>query len=310
MLPQDTIVFLNTELKTVLDGITVTISRFTKTVDQNPWEIDAHAHLSLELHYIFDGCGTIILGTNEFRVQKGQMYICAPFVDHTQICDRRTPMNEYCIECSLALEPQGADAKPPFWEEIAKGMANYRYEDKNGILDANFRMLETLLRKEKQPLEGGKSAVVRSLLVSTVLCMLEIPLSKRSVTQRSQNWSDVNYQRAIAIRNYIEANYKNNISVKDCACIFYMSERQIDRTLNKVFQESFHSLLMRTRVCIAMNRIQTTSDSMEKIAVESGFSGYRQMLRHLGKNGVCRPKEMRGADAEIPRPGRPFGGRG
>ena len=75
MLPQDTIVFLNTELKTVLDGITVTISRFTKTVDQNPWEIDAHAHLSLELHYIFDGCGTIILYSKD--VDTPEKEICS-----------------------------------------------------------------------------------------------------------------------------------------------------------------------------------------------------------------------------------------
>lgn len=283
---------LDTEVCTSFEGLAMSVTRFTKIVNECPWVIDAHAHLNFEFHYIYDGVGKILLGTNEFEVKQGQFYICAPFVDHAQVADARQPMKEFCIECMLRVEEQN-EKKFHGLEQCAKGMMNEQYEDRCGVLASSFSMLDSLLCEQNLAPESTKWLIVKSHLINCIFNMIEIAQTDNAVLEKTQLRNDINFQRAVAIRNYIEANYKNKISITDCSNIFYMSERQIDRILASVFQETFHSLLMHIRVDVAKFKIKKKEGSMEKIALESGFSGYRQMLRHLKNSGVTTPKELR-----------------
>lgn len=287
-------VFNEKEITTTFEGITMSINRVSRLEDPWAWEIGAHAHLNFEFHYIFDGKGSICLGNNKFEISKGQFYICAPFIDHSQATNEKDSMKEYCIECKLDF----ADADEPktesmFFAQLTTRLLNSKFDDRNGYLLKNFRLLDELMSKNGKDLSDGDSTLIKSLLMSTVLSMLVFARTDSDLSVNNQDWNDINFKRASAIRNFLEVNYKNNVTVKDCTRILFMSERQIDRILNKVFQESFHGLLTHIRVNMAVNLIRTTGYSMERVASEAGFSSYRQMLRSFKKYNIEKPVSLR-----------------
>lgn len=288
--------YLNREMHMEFEGIHIAITRFTRIDDDSDWEIPSHAHVNYELHYIYEGSGKVGLGNNIFDISKGEFYICPPFIDHSQIADGVHPMKEYCIECTLDI-PVSGDGEMEQNEnfsllQMINRILYCKHSDSKGILRRNFTLIDTMLG-EDGALEGGDELIVKSLLLHIILSMLVSARMDSDDNGLVRNQIDISYQRASSIKNYLEANYKQNITVKDCARIFYLSERQIDRILIKVFNETFHEMLTKTRVNIGINLMRTTDYSVDMVAAEAGFSGYRQMLRSFKRYGVEQPTRLR-----------------
>lgn len=287
-------VFNENEITTTFEGIRMSVNRVTRLEDPRSWEICAHAHLNFEFHYIFDGKGVICLGNNQFNISKGQFYICAPFIDHSQATDEKDSMKEYCIECKLDFEdPEESETESMFFAQLTTRLINNKFDDRDEYLLKNFQLIDAFMSKSGKDSQNGDATFIKSLLMNTVLCMLVFARTDTDLSVNTPDWNDINFQRASAIRNFLEVNYKNNVTVKDCTRILFMSERQIDRILNKVFQESFHGLLTHIRVNMAINLIKTTDYSMEHVAAEAGFSSYRQMLRSFKKYNIEKPVSLR-----------------
>ena len=287
-----TTIFLNSEVSMEFQGIEIAINRFTKMDDEAAWVIHPHAHMNYELHYIYAGAGEIGLGGNTFDVAAGEFYVCPPFVDHSQRAKKSDPMKEYCIECSLSLREDTAELSNFSLMQTISRILYCPHSDTSGILKRNFKLLEEMFTKDEQ-MDDAEELLAKSLFLNTIMSILL--LAKRSVgeSEANRNQKDVSYQRATSIRNYLEANYKQNITVKDCARIFYLSERQIDRILKKVYDETFHQMLARTRVNIAVNLMKNTDLPAGIVALEAGFSGYRQMLRSFRRFGTEQPTKLR-----------------
>lgn len=288
--------YLNKEMHMEFEGIHITITRFTRIDDDSAWEIPAHAHMNYELHYIYEGSGKVGLGNNIFDISKGEFYICPPFIDHSQSADAIHPMKEYCIECALDIplsdDGETEQNKNFFLLQMINRILYCKHSDSKETLKRNFDLLDKMLG-ENSTLDEGDELLAKSLILHTILSMLISSKKDSDDNSLIRNRIDVSYQRASSIKNYLEANYKQNITVRDCARIFYLSERQIDRILTKVFDETFHEMLTKTRVNIGINLMQTTDYSVDVVATEAGFSGYRQMLRSFKRYGVEQPTRLR-----------------
>lgn len=286
-------VYLNKEMHMEFEGININITRFTRMEDESAWEIPMHAHLNYELHYIYEGTGKVGLGNNTFDISAGEFYICPPFIDHSQKTDDVHPMKEYCIECSLDAHASGnAGNECLNLLQTINRMLYCKHYDSGDTLKKNFTLLNGMLG-EKCSINKKDELLVKSLILNTILSMLIFSKREVSSNEIAINQNDINYQRASAIKNYLEANYKQNISVKDCTRIFYHSERQIDRIMMKIYNETFHEVLTKFRVKIAINLLQTTNYSVDIIAAEAGFTGYRQMLRAFKCFGLELPTKLR-----------------
>lgn len=295
MLPAEkikTIIFLNNEVCMEFEGIEIAINRFTKIDDDSEWTIHPHAHMNYELHYIFDGTGEIGLGSKMFDVASGEFYVCPPFVDHSQRAKISHPMKEYCIECSLDLKGDAVEINKFSLMQTISRILYCPHSDTSGILKRNFKLLDEMFSKDER-LTDAEELLAKSLFLNTIMSMLLLAKRSASESESNQNQNDISYQRATSIRNYLEANYKQNVTVKDCARIFYLSERQIDRILKKVYNETFHQMLARTRVNIAVNLMKSTDLPAGIVALEAGFSGYRQMLRSFQRFGTEQPTKLR-----------------
>ena len=284
--------FLYNEVCVEFEGIEIAINRFTKIDDETAWTIPLHAHMNDERHYIYDGSGEVGLGSNIFDVSSGEFYVCPPFVDHSQRAKKPHPMKEYCIECSLSLKEDAVEVEKFSLMQTISRILYCTHVDTSGILKRNFQLLDEMFGKEER-LDEAEELLAKSLFLNTIMSMLLLAKRSAGESEGSQNQNDISYQRASSIRNYLEANYKQNVTVKDCARIFYLSERQIDRILKKVYNETFHQMLARTRVNIAVNLMKNTDLPAGLVALEAGFSGYRQMLRSFKRFGTEQPTKLR-----------------
>lgn len=293
MLPQKIIHYLNSKVKLQFEGMQIRIARFTRLEDDGAWNIPSHAHKNYELHYIDEGEGQITLGNSTFTVSAGQFYVCPPFIDHSQATTPGRAMKEYCIECDFICPTDGsAEGASSLLQTVARSLY-YCHGDENGFLANNFSLLDKMLRGAEGQPPAGTDALVKSVFLSTVLGMLCFLRMESSAQDQNRDWNDINYKRASSILNYLEANYKKDVSIAECAKIFFLSEKQINRILQKVFDSTFHELKVQTRVNVAVRLIQTTEDPLEVIAGMAGFSGYRQMIRCFKSMGLDRPTSYR-----------------
>ena len=205
-----TCIFLNKEICMNFEGINIVITRFTRIEDESAWEIPSHAHMNYELHYIYDGTGKIGLGNNFFEVSRGDFYICPPFIDHSQSADTENPMKEFCIECTLGIqETEDAECKQndnSFLLQLIGRILYCKHSDSHGVLKRNFALLNTMF-EEHVKLDEGEELLAKSLLLNTILSMLIYSKKDSCSNGFGQNRSDIGYQRASSIKNYLEANY-------------------------------------------------------------------------------------------------------
>jgi len=293
MLPQKNVYYLNSEIKLQFDNMIIRFTRFTRIDDDSAWDIPAHAHKNYELHYIYEGQGKITLGNNAFTVSSGQFYICPPYIDHSQATLAGHVMKEYCIECDIACpKNECSEEANALLQTVARSLY-YCYNEQHGFLKYNFELLDRMFRDTSAQAVAGTDFMTKSILLSTIMGMLTFVRIENGAQDQTLDRNDINYKRASAILNYLEANYKKDITLTECARIFALSEKQINRILKKVFDNTFHALKVQTRANVAVRLIQTTEDPLEFIAGEAGFSGYRQMIRSFKTLGLDSPTSYR-----------------
>ncbi len=286
-------VFSNKEIHIEFEGVKIAITRFSCLEDEVEWEIPSHAHMNYEFHYIYEGTGKVELGNNVFDISAGEYYICPPFIDHSQKADAAHPMKEYCIECILDIETdEDMEKASPFLSRITSRLLYCKHSDRCRTIKKEFLLLHELFG-ENGKMDEGEELFAKSLFLNIILNMLIFSKSDTEINDSVQSRTNINYQRASSIKNYLEANYKNDISIKDCSHIFYLSERQIDRIMTKAYHVTFHEMLTNIRVNIAVNLMKTTDYSVDFVATEAGFSGYRQMLRSFKRFGIEQPTSIR-----------------
>jgi len=293
MLPQKNIYYLNSEIKLRFEEMHIRITRFSKIEDEGAWYIAPHAHKNYELHYIYDGQGKITLGNSTFTVSTGQFYICPPYIDHSQTTTPGHAMKEYCIECDIICPDDDNDENISSLLQTVARSLYYCHNEQHGFLRYNFSLLDQMMRNAGAQLPVGLESMIKTVLLSTVMGMLSFVQMENGSQDQNIDWNDINYKRASSILNYLEANYKKDVSLAECAKMFSLSEKQINRILKKVFDNTFYGLKIQTCVNVAVRLIQTTEDTLEVIAGEAGFSGYRQMIRCFNKMGLERPTSYR-----------------
>ena len=271
------------------EGLRINIYRFSRISDTLEWEIPLHAHKNFELHYIFAGKGQVRLGMDDITVMAGDFYICAPFIQHSQKADGADPMQEYCIECEIeCMETEQNTDRKVLGQLISLYGKCYSHGSNEKILLA-FRELESLY--------GARDSVssrifTKSLMLSVILYMLTaIGKDCGDVSRRGVVY--LNSQRAVSIRNYLESNLMNDITIRDCANVFYLSERHIDRIMKEEYHETFYQYLQRLRTEVAVRLLASTNISVDEIAEKSGFGSYRNMIRSFKRLEMKRPSEIR-----------------
>lgn len=282
-------VFDRNNLPVEFEGLRINIYRFSRISDTLEWEIPLHAHKNFEFHYIFAGKGEVKLGMDDITVTAGDFYICAPFIQHSQKADRTEPMQEYCIECEIeCMESEQNTDRKLLGQLISLYGKCYNHGNNEKILMV-FRELENLYVTKES---FASRIFTKSMMLSVILYMLTT-IGKECGDVNRKGVVFLNSQRAVSIRNYLESNLMKNITIRDCANVFYLSERHIDRIMKEEYNETFYQYLQRLRTEVAVRLLASTNTGVDEIAEKSGFGSYRNMIRSFKRLQMKNPSEIR-----------------
>lgn len=231
---------------------------------EGDWQSILHTHPFSELFYVVHGNGTFIAEGMEFSVGKNDMVIINPHVQHTEKSLYTTPL-EYIVlgidGLAFSFE-QIASVQDRMLIQTASGDV-YKYNTQNSYVYAYLNiMLEEITKKEE-----NYEAVCQNLLEVILLCMLRN--NNLSIIQSS----NILLSRECAqIKNYLDANYAENITLDTLASFSHMNKYYIAHAFTKYVGVSPITYLLQKRIEEGKSLLSSTSHSISQIAASLGFS--------------------------------------
>ena len=118
---------------------------------------------------------------------------------------------------------------------------------------------------------GEKSSTVQDdILASALLTQLMVNCINATVKQKSPGMRNPDY--VTSIRDYLDANYQDNISLDSLAQAFSINKYYLQKLFKKHIGLSPNEYLTRIRLEKAKNLLRTTDDTMIQIAQEVGYT--------------------------------------
>ncbi len=261
---------------------------------EGDWQSILHSHPFSELFYVVHGSGTFITEGMEFSVCKNDMVIINPHVQHTEKSLYTTPL-EYIVlgidGLAFSFE-KIASVQDSILMQTASGDV-YKYNTQNSYVYAYLNiMLEEITKKEE-----NYEAVCQNLLEVILLCMLRN--NNLSIVQSS----NVLLNRECAqIKNYLDANYAENITLDTLASFSHMNKYYLAHAFTKYMGVSPITYLLQKRIEEGKSLLGSTSHSISQISTILGFSSQsyfsQAFKKATGKTPVQYRAECKGNNPE------------
>ena len=278
-----------------IGNMVLKVVRFTRVLPDPTWQVPSHAHRNFEFHYIPEGHGFIDLEGHMVEVARGDFYLAAPHIRHTQRADPTNPMGEYCLECSIEFLDQPVQNFAYSAEEnrlLLECLKKTHLKSYRDTCDLG-RDFSEIMREEQERMPGfylRLQTLLAGVVVKLLRMMLEEDLQRAEYRTPAR---EMEYIRMQEIKEYVEINMKEQITAEKLAKLMFISRRQVDRIMLKYFNNTFHGYVEELRLNTALNLLRETNMEIKDIAEETGFSSYQQMYQVFRRAGYNSPSDVR-----------------
>ncbi len=256
---------------------------------EGDWQSIPHSHPFSELFYVLSGSGAFVAEGSEFSVCKDDMVIINPHVEHTEKSWNASPM-EYIV---LGIEgltfsfDNIAAARDGMSVHTVSG-AIYKYSIHNPNVYAYLNiMLEEAVHKQE-----NYETVCQNLLEVLLVCMLRH--DNLSVVQSGKT---VLNRECTQIKNYLDSNYSENITLDTLADITHMNKYYMAHAFTKYTGLSPINYLLKRRIQEGKNLLESTTHSIAQISEMLGFSSQsyfsQAFKKATGKTPIQHRSEYR-----------------
>lgn len=252
---------------------------------EGDWQSILHSHPFSELFYVVNGTGSFIAEGEEFPVVKNDMVIINPQVQHTEKSLYTTPL-EYIVlgidGLSFSFE-NIASAQNGVCVKTASG-AVYKYNTHHANIYAYLNiMLEEISRKYE-----NYETVCQNLLEVLLICMLRN--DNLSIVQGNET---VINRECTQIKNYLDANYSENITLDTLAELSHMNKYYMAHAFTKYIGLSPINYLLQKRIQEGKSLLESTSYSIAQISSTLGFSSQSYFSQSFKKATGKTPVQYR-----------------
>lgn len=231
---------------------------------EGDWQSILHSHPFSELFYVVDGKGSFVTEGMEFPVCKNNMVIINPHVLHTEKSLSTMPLEYIALGIeglSFSFENMTPVQDGVYMQTASGGV--YKYNTQSSYVYAYLNiMLEELSRKE-----DNYEAVCRNLLEVIMICML-----RNNNLDIVQNSNALLNRECTQIKNYLDANYAENITLDMLASLSHMNKYYMAHAFTKYIGVSPITYLLQKRIQEGKSLLESTSYSISQISDTLGFS--------------------------------------
>ncbi len=135
---------------------------------------------------------------------------------------------------------------------------------------------------------------IRILLSNLFLAITEdVNKGRMANTKPLPGFSREKLQLQNEINDYIVRNYASNSFAQDLAQHLFMSQRNVNRTVNELFGVPVSVMLLNQRMNCAWKYLTDTSLTVDKIAGLTGYNSYNTFYRAFRKYYGFSPEKLR-----------------
>ena len=116
-----------------------------------------------------------------------------------------------------------------------------------------------------------------------------------SVKQRAvdDKMRDIDLYRISQLEHMLESSFMKDIRAKDMAKMLYISERQLERLMNRRYGMTWHRAVIEKRLATASRMLLENEHSADAIGLSVGFNSKASFYREFCKKYHCAPIRYR-----------------
>lgn len=222
-----------------------------------------HKHYCYELVYYIEGSGTTVISEVEFQYEKNTFAIIQPGFMHDEKHHQKTDVL----------------------------FIGFKYDDggirlDNGLMKDNISqsILKILLGMKKEMIEKRANY---GLMLQGMLMELIVEIARLSPVKSN---SETDFTR---IKKFLDENFSRQIDCNILAELSGYSYHRFRHLFKELYGLSPYKYLMQLRLQNAANMLKSTSFSISRISLETGFSDASQFCSLFRKKYGCTPGEFR-----------------
>lgn len=265
-----------------------------------PYPRHAHSKNSYELHFVPEGCGTLVIDSQKYDITPGTLFMTGPEVPHEQISDSKNPMTEYAVY--LQVHEQTIKKIPPLVQTFLE--CNFWFGKAEQII---YSLINQLF-KELQNQQVGYELMIQSILPQLILEVarhyvgLEKNVRPQTLSQQTSDQNEpqqtINEKAYLIIEEAFLYDYKT-ITLTELASRVSLGERQTERLLQKQYGQSFIQKKTEARMSAASQLLHETNKTVSEIAEELGYSSPEHFSNAFRKYYKTSPKAYRGSSLQV-----------
>ena len=220
---------------------------------EDGYESRLHWHGFIELEFFIEGTGTHIYNNTSFQIKNGDVWILSTDDSHQLLLDKGMQ------SVNIAVDPD------ILHEKLRTHLS------KNHPLYCNFNQEEALEFSKKVEIlwnEQETQQLLSRVKANAIINDMLVGIARKAST----NTITVSNNHINAILQYLQANYKEDISLQKVANIFSFSPNYCGRLFKDITGISYNDYLNNLRVKHACRLLRSTSMTNQEIAFDSGFN--------------------------------------
>ena len=252
---------------------------------EGDWQSILHSHPFSELFYVVNGQGAFLAEGSEFPVKRNDMVIINPHVQHTEKSLPGAPLDYIVLGIeglSFAFEKIAAARSGESAQAPSGTVSKYNVSKTNVCTCLNL-MLEEVSRQEED-----YETVCQNLLEVLLISMLR----SGSLSVVPDNSRLLN-RECTQIKNYLDANYSETITLDSLAALTHMNKYYLAHTFTKYVGLSPINYLLQKRIQEGKSLLESTSYSIAQISDLLGFSSQSYFSQAFRKATGMTPMQYR-----------------
>lgn len=248
--------------------------------------VSLHSHDYMEILYCRTDCGVeYLVGSNRYRLQKGDIIVVPPEVSHRPILPER--MYVPYVRDVLWISRTFLEGVAQMFPDTGTDRRDYSIPIRTVGTRWEFigELFHNGVREEEERRPGWETAV----LGNTLMIFAHL---KRAYLERGADAMEAETpELPDRIAAYIEEWYASHITVDDLARRFYVSNSTISHQFKQKMGTSLYHYITQRRLIAAKSLIQQGS-LLEDVASEVGFADYSTFYRAFKQEFGISPRQF------------------
>lgn len=228
-----------------------------------------HYHDCLEINFVVNGSGVNLIDNSSYVMKKGDLFIINNLSHHMAISNKNLEMKIITFNPDLIFinDIKNYDYLKPFY------IKDVVYKNKIFLLDEEKEIVEKLFQRIEK--EWNSKQIGCQLFIRAQLMEL-LAIIYRNLKSNEESGAvlkeQLNYEKIRNSVEYLNQNYKEDISLEDLASMSNMSRNYFCTFFKQVMKMTTIEYIDLIRINKATLLLKTTSKSILEIAGESGYN--------------------------------------